>query len=84
MNSNRIEVITNVVPNGKEFRVEAQIRYIHDTVVKKVVDVTGESFSTEVEAKDHKKVLEKTIMRTLAKVKNSIPSANLFKHEFKK
>lgn len=84
MNNNRVEVLSNVVEVGGKFRTSIQIRYVHDTVIQKVVDVTGEDFETREEASEHKSVLEKAVMRTLSKVQKTIPNSKLFKHEFEK
>lgn len=82
MKNNRIEVIVNVAPVGTKYQAQAQIRYIHDTVIQKVVDVKGEEWPTKEEAEANKLIIEKTIKRILAKVKNRTPNARLFKHEF--
>lgn len=84
MTKNRIEVLTNVVPIGSKFRVEGQIRFIHDTVIQQTSKITGQEFDNEADARAHQKTIETILQRTLDKVKTEIPTAEVFKHEFKK
>lgn len=81
---NRIEVLMNVVPVDGKFQAQAQIRYIHDTVIQKVVEAKGALLDTQAEAETNKLIIEKTIKKVLAKVKTKTPTARLFQHEFNK
>jgi len=84
MNKNRVEVLSNVVEVAGKYRSVLQLRYVHDTVIQKVVDVTGEDFETREEANDHRAVLENAVMSKLSSIQKTIPNSKLFKHEFEK
>ena len=61
MKKNRIEVLVNVVPVGDQFQAQAQIRYIHDTIIQKVVEAKGAILDTEEAAQENKLLIEKLL-----------------------